>query len=184
MDNYKLEPLTEFERKFATENHNLVYGFLNRYGYNLENYYDVAIFGFLKAVQIYNRSENLRNKYAFPFISQQYMRSEIGNYLRTEEAKKRKPSGTLVSLDTEYAETENLYNCIGVVGGKSPESEVVAMERVEEVLNSLSDTQRKITEMKIDGYNSKEIYSALEMKSSTYYVEVKRIKKVLAELIG
>ena len=181
---YKLEPLTDFERKFATENHNLVYGFLNRYRYSLENYYDVAIFGFLKAVQIYNRREDLRNNYAFPFISQQYMRSEIGNYFRSETAKKRKPAETIISLDAEYSETENLYNCIWVIGGKSPESEMMAMERMAEMLSSLSDTQRKIAELKVDGYSSKEIYSALEIKPSTYYVEVNRIKKVLAEMIG
>ena len=184
MDNYKLKPLTDFERKFATENHNLVYDFLHRHGYSLENYYDVAIFGFLKAVQIYNNREYLRNKYAFPFISQQYMRSEIGNHCRMEDAKKRKPSGTLVSLDVEYAETENLYNYISVVGGKSPESEIVAIERMSEMLNSLSATQRKIAALKVDGYNSKEIYSTLEIKPSTYYMEINRIKKVLTEMIG
>lgn len=86
MDNYKLEPLTDFERKFITKNHNFVYSFLRRYGYSLENYYDVAIFGFLKAVQIYNRREDLWNRYDFPFISWQYMRSEIGNHCRTEDA--------------------------------------------------------------------------------------------------
>lgn len=184
MDNYKLEPLTDLERKFATENHNLVYDFLHRHGYSLEIYYDIVIFGFLKAVQIYNRREDLRNKYAFPFISQQYMRSEIGNHCRTEDAKKRKPLGTVISLDAEYAKTENLYNCIGVADGKSPESEIVAMEQVTELLNSLSGTQRKIVKLKVDGYNSKEIYSALEIKPSTYYVKVNRIKKVLSEMIG
>ena len=184
MDNHKLEPLTDFGRKFAAENHNLVYDFLHRHGYSLEKYYNVAVFGFLKAVQIYNCREDLRNKYAFPFISQQYMRAELGNHCRMEDAKKRKPSETLVSLDAEYAETENLYNCIGVAGGKSPESEVVAVERITEILSSLSDTQRKIAELKVDGYSSKEIYSALEIKPSTYYVEVNRIKKVLAEMIG
>lgn len=184
MDNYKLEALTDFERKFAAENHNLVYDFLHKRGYSLEIYYDIAIFGFLKAVQIYNRREDLRDKYAFPFISQQYMRSEIGNHCRTEKAKKRNPSGTLVSLDAEYTEMENLYNCISVVGAKSPESEIVAMERAKEMLASLSDTQRKIAELKIDGYNSKEIYSVLEIKPSTYYLEVKRIKRILMEMIG
>ena len=184
LKNFKLKPLSNYERKFAEENHNLVYDFLHKHGYSLENYYDVEIFGFLKAVQIYNRREDLREKYSFPFISQQYIRSELGNHCRMEEAKKRKPSGSLVSLDAEYAETENLYNCIGIVGGKSPESEIVAMEQMKEMLSSLSDTQRKIAELKIDGYSSKEIYSALEIKPSTYYVEVNRIKKVLAEMIG
>lgn len=181
LDNYKLEPLTDFERKFATENHNLVYDFLHRHGYSLENYYDVAIFGFLKAVQIYNRREYLREKYAFPFISQQYIRSEIGNYRRTESAKKRKPAEIIISLDSKYAETENLYNCIGE---KSPESEIMTMEQMTEMLNSLSDTQRKIAELKVDGYNNKEIFSTLEISPSTYYMEVNRIKKVLAEMIG
>lgn len=178
------EPLTVKERKFAADNHNLVYSFLHRFGYSLELYYDIAIFGYLKSVQIYNRREDLKNKYTFPFISQQYMRSEIGNHCRTENAIKRKSSGTVISLDAEYLETENLYNCISVVGGKSPESEIVAMERVTELLNSLSDTQREITQMKIEGYSNKEIYSALEMKSSTYYMEVQRIKKILAEMIS
>lgn len=184
LDRHIIQPLTDFERKFATENHNLVYDFLHKRGYSLENYYDIVIFGYLKAVQIYNRREDLRNKYAFPFISQQYMRSMIGNNLRMESAKKRKPLGTLVSLDAEYTETENLYNCIGVDNGKSPESEVVAMERITEILSSLSDTQRKIIEMKLDGYSNKEIYLTLEIKPSTYYVEVKRIKKVLSERMG
>ena len=184
MDNYKLQPLTDYERKFAEENHNLVYGFLHRYGYDLENYYDIAIFGFLKAVQIYNRREDLRNKYDFPFICRQYMRSEIGNHSRTEGAKKREPLGTLVSLDAEYTETENLYHCIGAAGGKSPESEVIAIERMTEMISGLSETQRKITELKVDGYSSREIYSALEMKAPSYYVEVKRIRKALAEMIG
>lgn len=184
LDRHIMQPLTDFERQMATENHNLVYDFLHKRGYSLENYYDIVIFGYLKAVQIYNRREDLRNKYAFPFISQQYMRSEIGNYLRMESAKKRKPLGTVVSLDAEYTETENLYNCIGVDNGKTPESEVVAMERITEILSSLSDTQRKIIEMKLDGYSNREIYLTLEIKSSTYYVEVKRIKKVLSERMG
>lgn len=86
------------------------------------------------------------------------MRSEIGNYLRMESAKKRKPLGTVVSLDAEYSGMENLYNCIGVGNGKSPEFEVVSREQVAEILSGLSGTQRKIIEMKLDGYSNREIY--------------------------
>lgn len=184
MDNYRLEPLTDSERKFATENHNLIYGFLHQYRYDLETYYDVAVFGYLKAVQIYNRREDLRNKYEFPFISQQYMRSEIGNHLRIEKARKRKPSEAVVSLDAEYSETDNLYNCVGDMSGNFPESAILESERLTEFLNGLSDTQRKIAQMKLDGYNNKEIYLSLEIRRSTYYVEMQRIKQALAEMIG
>ena len=184
LNGYKLEKLTDFERKFATENHNLVYNFLHKNGYSLENYYDVAVFGYLKAVQIYNRREDLRNKYAFPFISRQYMRAELGNHFRMENAKKRKPPGIVVSLDAEYLKTENLYNCICASDGKSPEMEVLETEQVADFLSSLSDTQRKIAQMKLNGYKSREIYLALKIGQSTYYVEVKRIKKALTERIG
>lgn len=184
MEKHRLQPFTDLERNFAEENHNLVYGFLHQYGYSLENYYDIAVFGYLKAIQIYNCREDLRNKYDFPFISWQYMRSEIGNHFRMENSKKRKPMETIISLDAEYSETENLYNCTGIVGGKSPEMEMLETERLMELLNSLSDTQRKITEMKVNGYNNKEIYSALEIKPSTYYVEMKQIKNALTEMIG
>ncbi len=180
LKNHKLKPLTDPERKFAEENHNLIYGFLHRYGYDLENYYDIAVFGYLKAVQVYHRREDLRDKYDFPFISWQYMRAEIGNHLKMQNAKKRKPMETVVSLDAEIAESGNLYN---LIGGGAPESEVMETELLAELLNGLSDRQRKITEMKIHGYSNREAYSGLEIKPSTYYTEVKRIKAILEKII-
>lgn len=70
------------------------------------------------------------------------------------------------------------------MGGNSPELEILELERLTEFLNGLSDTQRKIAQMKLDGYSNKEIYLSLEIKRSTYYVEVQQIKKVLTEMIG
>ena len=43
-------PLNEEQRRFATENHNLVYAFLNEKGLSEDEYYDVVIFGYLYAV--------------------------------------------------------------------------------------------------------------------------------------
>lgn len=178
---HKLEPLTDIERNFAAENHNLVYGFLRRYGYNTENYYDVVIFGYLKAVQIYNRREDLRSKYDFAFISWQYMRSEIGNHLRTQGAKKRKLGETVISLDADYAETENLHDRIG---GNDPEPEAMGAELLEEFLSGLSDRQRQIAEMRMRGYGSREIYLKLGLSQSAYYMEMRRIRAALETLIG
>lgn len=44
----KLEKLTETEKKFAEENHNLVYGFLHKNGYSIESFYNIVVFGYLK----------------------------------------------------------------------------------------------------------------------------------------
>ena len=48
------------------------------------------------------------------------MQSEIGNHFRTETAQKRATEESLLSLDADNDDTENLYN---MVGGKVEENE-------------------------------------------------------------
>lgn len=182
MKKYTLQPLTAQERSQATENHNLVYSFLHRHGYDMETFYDVVIFGYLKGIQIYNRREDLRNKYQLAFICERYMSAEIGNHFKTKNAQKRKPVENIISLDTDYAESENLYNC---TCGKSadPEAEIMEAELMAQLFERLTKSQRKITEMKMGGYNNKEIFLLLEIKPSTYYKEVQRIKAILINVI-
>lgn len=181
MAKHKLQPLTETERKFAEDNHNLVYGFLHRYNYSIEEYYNIVIFGFLKAVEIYNRRKDLQEKYAFPFIAWQYMRSEIGNHVRTENSQKRKPTEKIISLDAEYVEMENLHN---TVGENSAEDDVLDKELLDNIMENLSDLQRKIAQLKIHGYSNKETYLNVGMQPSTYYKEMKRIRAVVENILN
>lgn len=177
----RLQPLNEAEKKFAEENHPFVYDFLKRHGYSIEEYYNIAIFGFLYAVQIYHRQKELLEKYPFEAIARQCMSSEINNYLRKKNTKKRKPLNPDLSLDAEYAEMENLHECIGK---GSTEDEVLAAETMTELFLNVTDRQRKIIDMKLEGFNNKEVYLALEIKPSTYYKELQRIKAILYKLIG
>lgn len=178
MENIKLQPLTEYEKLQAEINHSLVYSFLHRHNYSIEEMYNVVIFGYLKGIQIYNRRKDLRNKYQLAFICEQYMRAEVGNYFRVENAQKRKPVEKIVSLDAEYTELENLYN---VVGGKSLEEEILHKELLGELLENLSDIQRNILKLKLEGYSNKEVYICLKMPSSTFYKEMNRIKDIMGK---
>ena len=54
-------------------------------------------------------------------------------------------------------------------------------ETLAEILESLTELQRKITRMKMDGYENKEIFLVLDMNQSTYYKELQRIKAALSE---
>lgn len=45
-----MERMSDIERKFAEENHNLVYSFLHSNKYNIEDFYSIAVMGYLKAV--------------------------------------------------------------------------------------------------------------------------------------
>lgn len=172
----KLEPLMEEEKKLAEENHNIVYAFLKYYGYSIEEYYNIAVFGYLKGVQTYYRQNE--KGYDLFFICWQYLRTEIKNHFRMENSMKRKPMEKILSLDVEYSEMDNLYN---IVKGKSLEDELTEKETVDEVLENLSEIQRKIAEMKMEGYKSKEIYGVLELSPATYFREVKKIKLKLSE---
>lgn len=174
----KLKPLTAAEKKSAEENHNIIYAFLKQYGYSIEEHYNIAVFGYLKGIQAYHRQKE--TKYDLFFMCWQHMRAEMGNHFRMENTMKRKPIETVLSLDAECSEMENLYNC---VGGKSLEMEIMEQEELLELLENLSEIQRKIAEMKMDGYKSKEIYVVLDLKPATYFRELKQIKEVLESLI-
>lgn len=179
MERYKLEKLTETEKQLAEMNHNLIYDYLHTYGYSIETYYSVVIFGYLKGIQLYCKREDFRKKYDLPFICWRYMRAELGNQFKAETRLKRKPVESVLSLDANEIAEESFYNC---VGGKSAEDEVMEVETLLELLERLSETQRKIAEMKMDGYGNKEIFLLLEMPESTFYKEMNRIKKVVKEL--
>ena len=178
MENNKLSHFSESERAFATANHNLIKSFLHRFGYDMEEYYSIVVPGYLKAVQVYHRRENLRKQYSFQCISYQYMRSEIGNYIKATQAKKRRPAEIIISLDAEYADNETLYNCIG---GKSLESEIMEAESITELLENFSDIQRHIIKLKMDGYKNKEICVILGIGATTFYKELRKIKDSLME---
>lgn len=176
MEKYRLEPLSDLEKREAESNHGLVYKFLHKYGYSVEDAYSVAIFGYLKGIQIYNRREDLQKQYKLSVICYRCMRSELGNNYRMEQSQKRKPMEELLSLDADCFDMENLYNS---VGGKSLEAEYMETESFNQVMEKLTDKQRKIVKFKMDGYSNSEICAMTEIPSSTFYKEINRIKAIL-----
>lgn len=173
----ELTRLTDNERKFAEDNHKLIYSFLSSKGYSIEDYYNIVVFGYLKAVQVYSKRADLQEKYKFSVIAWKYMQSEIGNHFRTETAKKRATEESLLSLDADNDDTENLYN--NMVGGKSAESNIMESAAVQDILSKLTETQKEIVCMKAEGYNNTEICTLIELPQSTFYKEMTRIKKAL-----
>lgn len=78
--------LTVEQRDFAEENHNLIYGFLNKYGYEEEEHYGMASIGFCKAVHSFDKSKNN----AFSSYAYACMYNEIRKYKRAEQISKSK----------------------------------------------------------------------------------------------
>ena len=75
-------PLNDTQRIFAEKNHNLVYKFLHEKNLPASEYYDIVIFGYLRAVQRYLTDPNLAG-YSFATVAWRAMEGEIVNAHRT-----------------------------------------------------------------------------------------------------
>ena len=71
-----IRPLTKEQRRFAEENHHLVFTFLNQKDLPESAFYDVVIFGYLKAVQEYCEVQAL-HRFKFSTLAFQRMRSSL-----------------------------------------------------------------------------------------------------------
>lgn len=86
-------PLTEEQRRFAEQNHALVYKFLHQHGLSVDEYYDIVVFGFLLAVQRYLTDASLA-PYAFSTVAWSAMESALRNHRRTARRKLRLHTGS------------------------------------------------------------------------------------------
>ena len=81
-------PLTKEQQEFAAEHHGLVYKFLNDNHLPDDEFYDVVIFPYLKAVRDYCDNTSAQ-EYSFSTIAIRQMRFRLYDYFRSQERRKR-----------------------------------------------------------------------------------------------
>ena len=89
--------LTDEQQRFASENHYIVENFLKYRKLNWDKYYDVVIFGYIRAVKNYFMRQDLW-VYNFSTIAQYAMKSDLYNYYRKQRHQKR--NAEVISLDS------------------------------------------------------------------------------------
>ena len=87
-------PLNKEQQAFAADHHGLVYKFLNENRLPEDEFYDVIIFGYLRAVYRYFNEPKLQ-KYSFATISWKSMQGALSNYNRYQTRRKRNMDGKL-----------------------------------------------------------------------------------------
>lgn len=75
---HKMKPLTDEQRAFAEEHHDLIYAFIKKNHLNESDFYDVLALRYMSAVQRYFEHPELR-QYAFSTIAFGAMRSAMGH---------------------------------------------------------------------------------------------------------
>jgi RNA polymerase sigma-70 factor (ECF subfamily) len=81
---YNMMPLTAEQSTFAAENHGLIEKYLNSEHFSQDDFYDVAVFGYLRAVQDYLTQPELRRR---PFADVAFQ--AMGQDVRTSQEYRR-----------------------------------------------------------------------------------------------
>ena len=182
-----LHPLTEEQKAFAEINHNLVYQYLHRKNYSIEEYYNVVILDYVMACQMYLEREDLQEKYAFPVIAYMRMNSAISNHFKAKNCQCRKSAHGTVRLE-QLSDPD-------VGTGKDPAADnldtlgkIIQAEQdkhfIENILLLLSERQGKIILYLMDGYKEREIYKFLGIGRKIYQSDMKEIRDALENLVN
>lgn len=135
--------MTEEQRQFAAQNHGLIYAFLHEKGWAVEEYYDIAAFGYLQSVIRYLTKPELRT-YTFSTIAWRSMGRSINSYRRAEirrsEAEQRYAAAVQPVEKDLYSEMEMNLLLHDLAARADPEQYELAVMRLQGY--SIAETAR------------------------------------------
>lgn len=164
--------LTEFQRKLAEENHQLIYSFLHKRGLSIEDHYGAAATGLCKAAAAFDDDKSAFSTFAFVCMS-----SEVFQSMRREQAVKR--SAVCVSLDAPISNEED-FVLADIIPGESNLEENVCFDVVlRENAKLLSDKDKHIVALKVQGKTQAGIAETLALSQSYVSRRIRKSAKVL-----
>jgi RNA polymerase sigma-70 factor (ECF subfamily) len=174
MEHEELKKLTLEERRFADENYNLIMEFLRKERLDPEIFFDVVVFEYLLAVQIYLNDADLQGRCNFAACSYMYMKRAAYRYFREQKAKKR-CSGTGADLSME--------ELAAYIGNTENVSYLAYEETLKEIETFLTEEQKEIFYRKLEGYSLKEIAEVNGINTKRVYRQFERIKNIVADVM-
>lgn len=164
-------PLTDEQRDYAAEHHALVYKFLKDNHLPMDEFYDVVIFGYLRAVRRYLTEPALR-QYKFTTIAWNCMRVDLYNYYKSNRCQKRNAEVLSIHIGIS-AESYPLENTVAVSDDLMKQLEAKLL--LHELAGKVSEQQMEMVRLKTCGYNLREI--ARQQKTP-----MRRVKEALEEV--
>ena len=164
-------PLTPEQCLFASEHHSLVYKFLNENHLPIDEFYDVVIFGYLRAVSRYFNEPELQ-QYSFTTIAWRRMSACISEHRR----KQRRPKHNADVISLHIKPSEDGLSLEETIAAPNP-----YMRQLEEQLllhdlaKRVSKQQMNIVHLKSCGYNDRDI---ARQQNTT----MKRVQELLEEV--
>lgn len=165
-------PLNKEQREFATKWHNLIYVFLREKGLPREDYYDIVVFGYLRAVKRYF-TEPMLQKYSFSTIAWQAMESDLVGHYKSQTRQKR--CACVVSLHS-IAPGKGPFTLEETLPGQDTIMEQLETELLLHDLAAMASRQQMaVVRMKSAGYNMREI-------AKSQRIPMQRVRELLDEI--
>lgn len=187
---YTNRQLTEQEKIFSEEHHDLMYRYMRIHELDFEEWYDILIIPYLQAVKKYHEYEKLQ-KYKFEQIFFRTLDNARSNYWRDMNRKKRYPEGGVWSLEAMASEScrngeKDDNDSFNWVKGISPqdylEDRAIDNIVIQNLLEELEQYKAKeIVSMLLDGKNGVEIRKKLNLSYNAYCKLIAEIKSILLQ---
>lgn len=169
---YTDRPLTEEEKCFAEEHHDLMYRYMRVHHLDVEEWYDILIIPYLQAVKKYHEYEKLK-RLAFEQIFFRTLDSARSNYWRAMNRKKRCPeNGFICSFDDFITEDQDeTFENFLVDRYTNIEKQIIQEELYKEFYNRCTerkpwqnDMRKTELDMLMQGKSSEQILKAILLK--------------------
>lgn len=158
--------LSDEQRKMAEENHGLIYGFLKKYGLDVDEYYDICAIALCKAVMAYDpeRSKSLST------LAYHAMSNEVVSYWVHQNRMMRRGERYNRSLsDVVYRDAIEgdltLESMLSEPGDDGQSVYYIAVYN--SFMDSLSDKEKFVVELKISGFSFAEIGAEIGRSRTT-----------------
>ena len=138
------------------------------------DFYDVVVFGFLKAVKEYSVKPELTQKYEFSTIAFTKMNDALFKHYEKQNRQKRK--AYTISLDDDIYDGEKTISLKEIIS--APDGAMADFETellLLELASKISKQEMDVIRMKMEGYEIREIAKAQKMS-------VKSLNELLAGL--
>lgn len=164
--------MTDEQRKLVEDNHNLIYGFLNKKELT-DDYYDIVALGLCKAAMNYDESKGKFSTLAFKCMDR-----EMGIYYTYLKRKTFIPENLVFS----YNETANEDVSESIVDAVLPDNNDRIGYSLENIdfncfMGLLKDKERQIIKCLKRGFNQKEIAEMMNMTQQAVSLNIKSIKR-------
>lgn len=171
--------MNDCERAFAEENIKTIDRFLSYRKLDYDTYYDVVVFGFLKAVMQYLSVERLQ-QYKFNTIAWRKMDDEVWRYHRAQNRLKR--NVVPLSLDADpVSESTSFYDIIPDPHGIDFVKQCEDKQIIKSCMSDVRPQEKTVLMLKAQGYSYSEIGELCSLSGSGAFNRVLRFRKRLKQ---